>query len=189
MKKPSLWELFLRMLKIGLFTFGGGYAMMGIIEDELVNKKKWLSYEEYLQMITISEATPGAIAINMATYIGFKKRKILGAIISTIGVVIPSFFIIILIAIFFNQFKQIKVVEAMFEGIKIGVLIIIILSGVKLFLKMKKNLFNYCFFFISLLIILVLNIFEFSISSLIYLLGAFIIGMMIDSIKRLRHKI
>ena len=101
----SLWLLFITMLKIGLFTFGGGYAMIHLLENEFVSKKKWIEEDEFMDLVAIAESTPGPIAINCSTYIGYKKERILGAVLATLGMCIPSFTIIFLISLFFNLFS------------------------------------------------------------------------------------
>ena len=92
------------MMKIGLFTFGGGYAMINILDNEFVVKKKWIDSDEFMDVVTIAESTPGPIAINCSTFIGYKKMGLIGAIVATLGMCIPSFVIIYLISLFFNQF-------------------------------------------------------------------------------------
>ena len=106
MKKA--WTLFLTFLKIGAFTFGGGYAMIALLENEFGIKKKWIKHDEFLDMVAIAESTPGPVAINSATYIGYKIDGISGALASTVAVCIPSFVIIYLISLFFNQFLALK---------------------------------------------------------------------------------
>ena len=104
MKKiKELFILFISMFKIGLFTFGGGYAMISVFESEFVTKKKWLEHDEFMNILVIAESTPGPVAINMATYIGYKQHKILGSAIATLGMVLPSFTIIYIISLFFNN--------------------------------------------------------------------------------------
>ena len=103
MKKCSLLELFLSFFKIGLFTFGGGYAMIPIMEREVVEKKKWVDDETISTILAISESTPGPLAINSATYIGYNIRGVLGSVMATLGVVLPSFIIIFLISLFFDN--------------------------------------------------------------------------------------
>ena len=112
------WESFKTFFKIGIFTLGGGYAMIPLIEEEVVNKKQWVTKDEMLDLIAIAQSCPGVFAINIATFIGYKLRKTRGAIATTIGTALPSFLIILLIAIFFHQFEDNKVVAAMFRGIK-----------------------------------------------------------------------
>ena len=106
-----LWSLFASMFKIGLFTFGGGYAMISFLEREFVEKKNWLSHDEFMDLIVIAESTPGPIAINCATYIGYKVGKGSGAVAATLGMVMPSFGIIYFISLFFNQFLSIRRIE------------------------------------------------------------------------------
>ena len=96
----ALWQLFVSMLKIGLFTFGGGYAMIPLLDNEFVTRKGWLDSDEFMDLVTVAESTPGPIAINCATYIGYKKEKFKGALTATVGMVLPSFTFIFLISLF-----------------------------------------------------------------------------------------
>ena len=125
-KVKLLLNLFLSMLKIGLFTFGGGYAMIHILDSEFVVKKKWLDSEEFLDLVAIAESTPGPIAINCATYIGYKKAGFWGSLFSTVGMCIPSFTIIYLISLFFNTFLSIAWVASAFRGIQVCVVFLIL---------------------------------------------------------------
>ena len=149
-------KLFVTMLKIGLFTFGGGYAMIAFLEDELIDKKKWIEREEFLDMAAIAESTPGPIAINAATYIGYKMAGVAGAILSTVAICIPSFVIIFTISLFFDAFLEYKLIASAFKGVQVCVLYLIISAGLKMFRKMKKSIFNLTVFgcvFISMLIL------------------------------------
>ena len=112
------WDSFKTFFHIGIFTLGGGYAMIPLIEEEVVNKKHWVTKEEMLDLIAIAQSCPGVFAINIATFIGYKLRKTRGAICTTLGTALPSFLIILAIAMFFSQFKDNKVVAAMFRGIR-----------------------------------------------------------------------
>ena len=112
------WESFSTFFRIGLFTLGGGYAMIPLIEEEVVNKKKWVTKDEMLDLIAIAQSCPGVFAINIATFIGYKLRKTRGAICTTLGTALPSFLIILAIAMFFSQFKDNKVVAAMLPCFK-----------------------------------------------------------------------
>ena len=118
-------ELFWIFFKIGLFTFGGGYAMIPQIKEVVIEKKKWMTDEEMLDVIAIAESTPGPIAINSATFIGYKQNKILGSLFASLGVVLPSFIIIFLISLFFNQFLEYEIVKNAFMGIKCAVAFLI----------------------------------------------------------------
>ena len=138
----SLWSLFISMFKIGLFTFGGGYAMIALLEREFVERKRWLPHDEFLDLIVIAESTPGPIAINCATYIGYKVNKGIGAVIATLGMVIPSFSIIYIISLFFDRFLSITWVSSAFRGIQACVVFLIFLAGFKMLKKMKKTIFS-----------------------------------------------
>ena len=124
-KGKIILELFLTFLKIGAFTFGGGYAMVAVIENEIVERKKWLEKDELLDIIAVAESTPGPIAINSATFIGYRKAKFWGSFCATLGVVIPSFVIITIVALFLRRFYEYPVVQDAFRGIRIGVVVLI----------------------------------------------------------------
>ena len=138
----TLCSLFASMFKIGLFTFGGGYAMISFLEREFVEKKSWLSHDEFMDLIVIAESTPGPIAINCATYIGYKVGKGSGAVVATLGMVIPSFSIIFIISLFFNQFLSLTWVSSAFRGIQSCVVFLILSAGLKMLKKMKKTAFS-----------------------------------------------
>ena len=118
-------ESFKTFFKIGIFTLGGGYAMIPLIEEEVVNRHKWVEKEEMLDLIAIAQSCPGVFAINIAIFIGYKLRKVRGAIATTIGTALPSFLIILAIAIFFGAFKDNSVIAAMFRGIRPAVVALI----------------------------------------------------------------
>ncbi len=119
------WESFKTFFKIGIFTLGGGYAMIPLIEEEVVNRKKWLSKDEMLDLIAIAQSCPGVFAINIAIFIGYRLKKERGAITTAAGTALPSFLIILLVAIFFRQFEDNKIVAAMFRGIRPAVVALI----------------------------------------------------------------
>lgn len=119
------WSTFSTFFKIGMFTLGGGYAMIPIIEEEVVNKHQWVSKEDMLDLIAIAQSCPGVFAINIAIFIGYKLRKTRGALVTALGTALPSFLIILAIAIFFHQFEDNKVVAAMFRGIRPAVVALI----------------------------------------------------------------
>ena len=137
MRKNS--ELFFSFAKIGLFTFGGGYAMISLIEDMCVDQKEWITHDEMMDLTVIAESTPGPIAINCATYVGYKQKGIAGALAATAGIVLPSFCIILLISMFFDRFLEIKWIAHAFEGVKIAVGILILDAGIRMLKKMKKK--------------------------------------------------
>ena len=119
------WESFKTFFKIGIFTLGGGYAMIPLIEEEVVNKHKWVDKDEMLDLIAIAQSCPGVFAINIATFIGYKLKKERGAIATTMGTALPSFLIILLIAMFFHQFEDNRIVAAIFKGIRPAVVALI----------------------------------------------------------------
>ena len=175
----SLWSLFINMLKIGLFTFGGGYAMIHLLENEFVAKKKWIEEDEFMDLVAIAESTPGPIAINCSTYIGYKKEKILGAVLATLGMCIPSFTIIFLISLFFNQFLSIGWVASAFKGIQVCVVFLILSAGVKMLKKMKKKPFNLIVMSATFLCMVAFGVFAVSFSSIFYILISGLVGLLI----------
>ncbi|MDY4820728.1 MAG: chromate transporter [Lachnospiraceae bacterium] len=139
MKKRNLFFTF---LKIGAFTFGGGYAMAALLEHEFVEKKKWISKEEFMDMVAIAESTPGPVAINSATFIGYKTEGVLGALLATVAVSIPSFVIIYLISLVFDCFLSLSYVAYAFKGIQVGVVYLIFSAGIKMAKGLKKDIFS-----------------------------------------------
>ena len=135
-------QLFLTMFKIGLFTFGGGYAMIALLENEFVAKRKWIEKDEFLDMVAIAESTPGPIAINAATYIGYKMIGVIGSLLATVAVCIPSFVIIYAISLFFDAFLSLTLVSYAFKGIQLCVIWLILSAGLKMLRQMKKTPFN-----------------------------------------------
>ena len=134
-----LLDLFLSFAKVGLFTFGGGYAMIALIENTCVEKKQWITHDEMLNITVIAESTPGPIAINCATYVGYKQKGFAGALAATIGMVLPSFCIIFAISRFLDHFLEITWIAHAFQGIKIAVGILILDAAVKMLQKMQKK--------------------------------------------------
>jgi chromate transporter len=183
-----LLDLFLVFFKIGLFTFGGGYAMLALIEDICVEKKKWITHEEMMDITVIAESTPGPIAINLATYVGYKLRKIPGALIATIGMIIPSFFIVFLISQFLDRFLEIKWVSSAFQGIKIAVAILIIDAAFKMIRKMKKKPFQITMMIAALISMLVINVLALHVSSLVIMLAGAAAGLIFYAVHNQRGK-
>lgn len=142
-KLKKILLLFCAFFKIGAVTFGGGIAMLPIIQHDICKKYKWLQEDELLEMTAISESTPGPIAINMATYVGYKVGGFLGAFMATFGTVLPSFIIILIVSFFLNKFYEYKIVRYAFMGIRAGVLALILRAFFILAKKAKKNLFLY----------------------------------------------
>ena len=184
----SLWLLFINMLKIGLFTFGGGYAMIHLLENEFVSKKKWIEEDEFMDLVAIAESTPGPIAINCSTYIGYKKERILGAVLATLGMCIPSFTIIFFISLFFNQFLSIGWVASAFKGIQVCVVFLILSAGVKMLKKMKKKPFNLIVMSATFLCMVAFGVFAVSFSSIFYILISGFVGLLIYLIGYFKSK-
>ncbi len=132
-------ELFLTFAKVGAFTFGGGYAMIPLIQREVTENKKWISDEDLLDVVAIAESTPGPIAVNAATFIGSRVSGVSGAICATLGIVTPSFLVILAISYAFEAFRHIRAVEYAFWGIRAGVLALILKAMVTMFKKSKKD--------------------------------------------------
>lgn len=185
--KAMLFKLFYTFAKIGLFTFGGGYGMIAIVQDECVDKKKWITDDEFATVLTIAESTPGPIAINCATYTGYAQGGILGSIAATFGVVLPSFVIIYLISSFFNNLLEIELVANAFKGIQVGVGIIILRAGYNLYKKMKKNAFTIAILIIAGLIMLAINFLGWNFSTIYMLLIAGVLGAIFCMIQKIRE--
>ena len=133
------WDSFKTFFKIGLFTIGGGYAMIPLIEEEVVNKHKWIAKEEMLDLIAIAQSCPGVFAINLSVFIGYKLRKVRGALVTAMGTALPSFLIILAIAVFFQQFSDNKVIAAMFRGIRPAVVALIAVPTFNLARRARLN--------------------------------------------------
>lgn len=155
MKNNNLLILFNTFFKIGLFTFGGGYSMIPFIEKEICEKHKFITNEEILDIFSISECTPGPISINCATFIGYKVNGFWGALLSTLGVILPSFIIITLISIYYDTFNKFPIIIKFLKGIKVGVIILLLSSVIKLIAKAEKPKYYY----IKILIVLFISIF------------------------------
>ena len=138
---PILPDLFLTFLKVGLFTFGGGYAMISVIEDICVERKKWITHDEMMNMTVIAESTPGPMAINCATYVGQKQAGFPGSVIATLGIVVPSFVVIYLVSSVLTNFLELTLVAKALRGIKVGVSLLILTVGLSMLQKMQKKAF------------------------------------------------
>ena len=140
--KHTLGSLFVTFLKIGAFTFGGGYAMIALLEDEFVARRGWLSREEFLDMVAIAESTPGPLAVNSATFIGYRMASLPGAALSTVAVALPSLLIIFLISLFFDRFLSLTLVGYAFRGVQACVIYLIFSAGVRLLKGLKRDGFS-----------------------------------------------
>ena len=178
-------SLFLTMLKIGLFTFGGGYAMIALLENEFVEKKKWLEKDEFLDVATIAESTPGPIAINAATYIGYKNAGIIGSMIATLGISIPSFVIIYVISLFFDAFLSLTLVAYAFKGIQVCVVYLILSAGLRMLKQMKKTAFNVIIISATIICMVVLSLFAVKFSTIFYILISGALGVVVFLLGKL----
>lgn len=180
--------LFFTFAKIGLFTFGGGYAMISIIEDICVSQYKWITHEEMINMAVVAESTPGPIAINCATFIGYKKKGMAGAIVSTLGMILPSFIIIYLISMFLDDFMKIQWIADAFKGIRIAVGILILDAAIKMIRKMKKSAFMLVVMICATVLMVFISFFDWNISSITIMLIAGVISLVIFTIKNTSSK-
>lgn len=186
MKK--LWILFGSFLKIGLFTFGGGYAMIALLENEFVIRRKWISKEEFLTMTAISESTPGPMAVNSATYLGYQMGGFAGALTATIAVCIPSFLIIYLISLFFDQFLSLTLVAKAFQGVKVCVVYLILSAGLRLLQSLQKTVLNTVLLLSVLVVMTVFSLLSIRFSSVFYILICGMAGVFLYLIRLLSGK-
>ena len=174
-----LVDLFLTFAKIGLFTFGGGYAMIAMIENHCVESKKWITHDEMMNITVIAESTPGPIAINCATFTGYKKAGFTGALVATLGMVVPSFAVIYLISMFLDNFLELTVVASAFKGIKIAVGILILDAAWTMIKKMHKKKLPRTIMVCSCVAMLCINLFAWDFSSISLMLIAAIVSLTI----------
>lgn len=186
-KTSYIIKLFLTMFKIGAFTFGGGYAMVAVFENEFVSNKKWISQEEFTDLIAIAESTPGPIAINSSTYIGYKVAGVLGSIFATLGMVLPSLIIISIISLFFDAFVKLNLVSKAFKGIQACVAFLILSAGLKMFLKSKKDAFSITLFSLVVISIITCSLLSVKFSSIYYILIGAILGIIVYLISLIKN--
>lgn len=188
MKKESrshpLLSLFLTFFKLGLFSFGGGTTMLMLLKEELVNKKKWLNDEELTEMTGIAESTPGPIAINLATYLGYKRQGFLGALCATLGVVFPTFFIMFIISLFFKNLLQFKAVQYLFMGVKCAVIFLILKVSFSLMKGLKRDYFAIILFIIVVVLMTLFNIFKINFSAIYFILIGALLGILFYSLLK-----
>lgn len=185
-KAKKVLRLFLVMVKIGLFTFGGGYAMIALLESELVAKRKWLEKDEFLDMIAVAESTPGPVAVNMATFIGYRQGGVAGAAFSTLGVCLPSFLIIFGISFFFDAFLSLSYVSYAFKGIRVCVIYLILSSGWKLLKTMERTPFSLLLFGTVFSALLIFSLLSVRFSSVLYILLSALAGFFLYLIQKIR---
>ena len=178
-------DLFLTFAKIGLFTFGGGYAMISMIEDSCVEKKKWITYDEMMDITVIAESTPGPNAINCATFVGYKQSGIIGALFATFGIVLPSFVVIFIISIFLDSFLELTIIANAFKGIKVAVGILILDAAITMVKKMKKRILSKVIMVCSLVAMLLINIFSLNFSSISLMVIAAMVSLIVFIVKNI----
>ena len=188
MKCKTNLQLFWTMLKIGLFTFGGGYAMIALLENEFVTKRGWLEQEEFLDVAAIAESTPGPIAINSATYIGYKRGGLMGALVATLGITLPSFCIIYAISLFFDAFLSLAVVAYAFQGIRVAVIYLILSAGLRMLKKMKRTPFSVTAVAVTVILMLTCALLSVKLSTIVYILAGGGMGVILWLVRRARTK-
>jgi len=178
MKRSKLLsDLFFTFFKIGLFTFGGGYAMIALIEDSCVNKRQYITHDEMMNITVIAESTPGPIAINCATFVGYKQAKTLGAVIATLGIVLPSFLILFAISLFLDDVLHVQAVASAFIGIRAAVSLLILQAGINMLKKMKKTPLSVAVVSVAILLMLAIDLLSLRISSIVLLLAAALVSL------------
>ncbi len=186
MKKTGI--LFWDFLKIGAFTFGGGYAMIHLLERQFVARRKWLDREEFLDMVAVAESTPGPVAVNSATYIGYKVDGVIGALSATVAVCLPSFVIIYLISLFLDQFLALTYVAYAFKGIQACVVYLILSAAWKLWTSMEKNWMNVSILTAVSIAMISFSVFAVDVSSILYIIICGAIGIAVYGMKCMRKE-
>ena len=177
------WDMFLSFAKIGLFTFGGGYAMLALIGDTCVERKGWITHEEMMDITVIGESTPGPIALNCATFVGYKQKGIGGAAIATLGMVLPSFVIIYAISLFLDGFLEIRWIASAFKGIKLAVGLLIIDAALKMIKKLRKDRRSCIIIAVAAAAMLAIEFFSLNFSSVGLMLAIGLIGLAVFFIR------
>ena len=183
-----LTDLFLTFAKIGLFTFGGGYAMIPLIRNECVEKKRWITHDEMMNVTVIAESTPGPIAINCATFVGYRQKGLAGAAAATVGIVLPSFCIIFLISLFLDHFLEIAWIAHAFVGIKAAAGILIVDAAVKMIRKMQKKPLPLAIMACAFLAMLLTGMFALHVSSVTLMLAAAAVSLAVFLMKRIPER-
>lgn len=187
-KAGKCWDLFLTFFKIGLFTFGGGYAMISLIDDECVVKKNWITADELMEVTIVAESTPGPIAINCATFVGYRQAGILGAIVSTIGVVLPSFIIIYAISLFFDNILENKIVANAFKGIKVAVSLLVFTAALRMLKIIPRQKLPLIIMALTFAAMILISVFSINFSSIYLILIAGVTGYISYMVSRFRKE-
>ena len=187
MKQPRLlWQLFSVFFRVGLFTFGGGYAMISIIEDACVDRRGWITKEEMDDLVVVAESTPGPIAINCATYVGSRQAGLAGAIVATLGMILPSFLVIFAISRFLDRFLEIRAVASAFQGVKLAVSVLIFDAGLRMLRRMPKKPLPIVIFSATLVLMLLVNFGALRLSSIVLMLAAAAVSLAVCAVRRKR---
>lgn len=182
------FAILISMLKVGCLGFGGGYAIIVLLEGEFITKRKWIDHEEFMDIAAIAESTPGPIAINVSTYIGYKLKGVLGAVVATVGMCLPSFVIMYAVSLFYEHFMEIKLVAAAFKGIQICVVYLIASAGIKILKKMKKTIINVSVFSVTCIGMILSTLFDLRVSSVLFILLAGVLGLALSLIRSRKEK-
>lgn len=177
MKFKKLLSLFLTFAKIGGFTFGGGYAMIPLIQREAVTKHHWVTDDDIMDIIAIAESTPGPVAINSATFVGYKVAGVLGSAAATLGVVLPSFIIIYCVAGILREFQDLKVIKYAFAGIRAGVIALICKALINMYKKAPKDVISYVLMGVSFALAVLPLFVNFKINAVYIIIGAALVGI------------
>lgn len=172
-------ELFLTFFKLGLFAIGGGPVILTLIQGEFVEKKKWLDNDELMEMTAIAESTPGPIAINLATYLGYKRGGFLGALLSTLGVIVTPFVLMFCISLFLENILSVEAVKYAFMGVKVGVVFLLLKVSFTLVKNMKKDLFGILILIFVTIAMVLITIFAINFSAIYFILAGAILGLLI----------
>ena len=183
-KSKLLWRLFSVFFKIGLFTFGGGYAMISIIEDACVDRRGWITKEEMDELVVVAESTPGPIAINCATFVGARQGGFPGAAIATLGMVLPSFLVIFAISRFLDRFLEIRAVASAFKGVKLAVGVLVLDAGLRMLRRMPKKPLPVIILAVTLALMLLVNFTALRLSSVVLLLAAAALSLAVFAAKK-----
>lgn len=183
-----LADLFFTFANIGLFTFGGGYAMLSMIEHHCVEQKQWITHDEMMNITVIAESTPGPIAINCATFTGYRQADFFGALAATLGIVFPSFAVIYVISRFLDHFLEITLIAHAFQGIKIGAGLLILDAAVVMIQKMPKKLLPRIIMIFSAAAMLMISAFSWNFSSISLMLTAAAVSLCIFLLKEMSQK-
>ncbi len=183
-RSKLLCQLFAVFFKVGLFTFGGGYAMISIIEDACVDRRGWITRDEMDELVVVAESTPGPIAINCATFVGARQGGLPGAIIATLGMVLPSFLVIFAISRFLDRFLEIRAVASAFQGIKLAVSVLILDAGLRLLRRLPRKPLPLAILLVSLAVMLLVNFGALRLSSVVLMLAAAAVSLAVFAAQR-----